>query len=61
MKYIITITSGTNEKTFESNSRNTKRHLIENGGEICTAKDKHGFILSVCKYSEEFGYYHCFF
>lgn len=57
MKYTVRVMSNFNTVEFESNSRNAKQHLINNGGYRCEIV-KNGEIISACEYSEEFGYYY---
>ena len=58
MKYIVTVNSNFNEKTFESNSRNSIKHLRDNGGYECIVRNKSGEVISAARYNDDFGYYH---
>lgn len=53
MKYIIEV----NGARFESNSRNAKKHLRDNGGNQCLVFTKSGKLISGARYSDEAGYY----
>lgn len=61
MKYIVTVSDNNNVSWFESNSRNAKKHLIDNGGHTCKVYNKKGEQISECGYSDEFGYYRSYF
>lgn len=61
MKYTVKVISNFNVTEFESNSRNAKQHLIENGGHTCKVYNRKGEQVSECRYSDEFGYYRCNF
>lgn len=39
---------------FESDSRNAKKHLRDNGGNTCTITDKHGKIVTMAKRTENY-------
>ena len=58
MRYIVTINSNFNTVAFESNSRDSIRHLRNNGGYRCIVTNKGGTVVSAAEYSDEFGYYH---
>ncbi len=57
MKKYIVATNETSE--FESNSRDAKKHLRENGGDICNVYNKSGKLISQARNSAEFGIYSC--
>lgn len=57
--YIITIDNGFGTITFESNSRNAKKHAQDHGAFECIVSTKSGRIVSCVRYSDEFGYYYC--
>ena len=44
-KYNVYVENG----VFESDSRNAKKHLRDNGGNICIITDKHGKIVTMAK------------
>lgn len=60
-KFVITIISNFNTVTFSSSSRNAKKHLRNNGGNMCIVKTISGTIVSCCKYSPENGFYYTTF
>ena len=57
MKYTVKVISNFNATEFESNSRNAKKHLVDNGGHICKVYNGKGEQISECRYSDELGYY----
>ena len=57
MKYIVTVISNFNTIEFESNSRNSIKHLRDNGGYRCIVRNKSGKFVSAAEFSETFGFY----
>lgn len=45
---------------FESDSRNAKKHLCDNGGDTCVITDKHGKIITMAKRSGDY-IFNCWF
>ena len=58
MKYIIEVMNNFNTVEFESDSRNSIKHLRDNGGFRCIVRKKDGSFVSGAAYSEEIGFYH---
>ena len=58
MKYIIEVMSNFNTVEFESDSRNSIKHLRNNGGNRCIVRKKDGSFVSGAAYSDELGFYH---
>ncbi len=48
--YNVYVESG----VFESDSRNAKKHLRDNGGDTCTITDKRGKIITMAKRSGDY-------
>lgn len=59
-RYVIEIFDGFGTITFESDSRNAMKHAKAYGAIECNVKNKHGFVISCVRYSDEFGYYYSF-
>lgn len=57
-RYEVTVSDNVFEHSFMSDSRNAKAHLMEDGGNLCSIRNKNGKIISQCKHSLEFGYYY---
>lgn len=56
--YNVTIISNFNTVEFESTSRNSIKHLRNNGGNRCIVRKKDGSFVSGAAYSDELGFYH---
>ena len=58
MKYIVSVISNFNTVEFEANSRDSVKHLRDNGGYRCIIRTKGGKFVSGAEFSETFGFYH---
>ena len=57
MKYTVIIINNGSITEFDSSSRDSLKHLRQNGGKICRVYDKKGQQLSESRYRDDFGWY----